>query len=519
MSRILSPQQATAIAAAVSGDRHQIIPSVAGSGKTTVLLEIPRLIPTSKTIAFCAFNRDITTEIKERIAQEFRSRNAQYNNESEFDSPIEKYIPKNVKVGTLHSFGFGAIRRSISRVKFDGNKLRNLARNEFTGEYENLQQFVISAVAMAKEIGIGAIVEDNIKNWSDMLDHHNLWDSLPDKVTPEQGIDAAQYLLRCNNSLKNIIDYSDMIYFPVLFGMKIWQHDYILLDEAQDTNGPRRALVKMMLKPNGKLIAVGDPHQAIYGFTGADNRSLDIIREEFKAIVTPLSVTFRCPKVVVRRAQQWVSHIEAHESAPEGVEDFCEIRDIAKLAKQEDVIICRNTKPLVELAYSLIRQSIPCKVEGRKIGEGLVKIAQRWKRIKTVGELPEKLEVWKETEMQKYKAKGEDGKCQAVEDQAETLGIFISECDSSDPISVLVERIRSLFSDTEGEQKVLTLSTIHKAKGKEWDRVFALGMDTYSPSKWARKEWEMEQEDNLCYVQVTRSKHHLTLVNVPVKKS
>jgi DNA helicase-2/ATP-dependent DNA helicase PcrA len=82
-----------------------------------------------------------------------------------------------------------------------------------------------------------------------------------------------------------------------------------------------------------------------------------------------------------------------------------------------------------------------------------------------------------------------------------------------------VEKIRSLFSDTEGEQKVLTLSTIHKAKGKEWDRVFALGMDTYSPSKWARKEWELEQEDNLCYVQVTRSKQHLTLVNVPVKKS
>lgn len=498
MTRILSPQQQAAITAAVETAQHQIIPSVAGAGKTTVLVEIPRLIPTSKSIAYCAFNKPVAVEIESRIAP---------------------FNLENVKVGTLHSFGFGAIRRAISRVKVDGNKLRNLARQEFTGEYENLQQFVISAAAMAKEIGIGAIVEDTVENWSDMLEHYNLWDSLPDKVSSEQGIDAAQYLLRCNNNLKNIIDFSDMIYFPVFFNMKIWQYDYILLDEAQDTNGPRRALVKMMLKKGGKLIAVGDPHQAIYGFTGADNRSLDIIREEFNAIVTPLSVTFRCPKKIVSLAQSWVSHIEAHPSAPDGIVDRCELAEIVKLANAKDAIICRNTKPLVELAYSLLRNSVACKVEGRAIGEGLVKLAQRWKTIKNIGELSVKINQWAESEIEKNRIKGNDSRCQVIEDQAKTLEVFIDQCDSSDPISVLVEKIRSLFSDTEGEQKVLTLSTIHKAKGKEWDRVFALGMDTYSPSKWARKEWELEQEDNLCYVQVTRSKQHLTLVNVPTKKA
>ena len=53
-----------------------------------------------------------------------------------------------------------------------------------------------------------------------------------------------------------------------------------------------------------------------------------------------------------------------------------------------------------------------------------------------------------------------------------------------------------------------------KAKGREWNHVFALGMNKYSPSKWARNEWEIEQERNLCYVQVTRAKQHLTIVNV-----
>jgi DNA helicase-2/ATP-dependent DNA helicase PcrA len=498
MSRTLSPQQAAAVAAAVDSVRNQVIPSVAGSGKTTVLVEIPRLISNEKTIAFCAFNKVISLEIESRIAN---------------------LNLDNVKVGTLHSFGFGAVRRSISRVKVDGNKLKNLAYNEFTGEYENLRQFVIAAAAMAKELGIGAIVDNNVENWMQMCDHHNLWDSLPNGVTEAQGIDAAQYLLNCNNNLKNIVDFADMIYFPILFDMKIWQYDYILLDEAQDTNGPRRALVKNMLKKGGKLIAVGDPCQAIYGFTGADNKSLDIIKEEFDAIVTPLSVTFRCPKSIVALANQWVSHIEAHESAPDGIVDSCELSDVVKLAGPLDAIVCRNTKPLVELAYSLLRQSVACRVEGRAIGEGLVKLAQRWKTVKNVGELYTKLQQWSENEIEKNKKKGNDSRCQVIEDQVKTLEVFISECDNSDPISTLVANIRSLFGDTEGEQKVLTLSTIHKAKGKEWERVFALGMNTYSPSKWASKDWEMEQEDNLCYVQVTRAKQHLTLVNVPAKNS
>ena len=276
----------------------------------------------------------------------------------------------------------------------------------------------------------------------------------------------------------------------------------------------------MMLKPSGRLFAVGDPCQAIYGFTGADSAALDNIRSEFNAETLPLTVTYRCPKSIVQVANQWVDHIQAHESAPDGIVDSCELREVAKLATAQDAVICRNTKPLVELAYNLIRNSVACKVEGRSIGEGLVKLAMRWKSVTTVGELEARLEQWAETEIAKHKAKGNDSRCQVVEDQAETLGVFIMQCEDSDPISTLVAAIRSLFGDTEaGKQQVLTLSTIHKAKGREWDRVFALGMDRYSPSKWAKQSWELVQEDNLQYVQVTRAKQHLTLVNVPAKVS
>jgi superfamily I DNA/RNA helicase len=497
----LSPQQSAAVEFAANGIGSGIIEAGAGCAKTFTLVKIVETIPTDKSVCFCAFNKPIAMEIGEKIAP---------------------FNLENVKVGTLHSFGFGALRRSISRIKVDANKLKELARREFNGEYENLREFVISATRMAKEFGIGATCANDVDNWNKMIAHHNLWDSLPDGVNEEQGINAARHLLECSNSLKQIIDFSDMIYVPVLNKNKIWQYDYILLDEAQDTNSTRRALVKMMLKPNGRLIAVGDSAQAIYGFTGADSEALNLIASDFNAIRLPLTVTYRCPKNVVKLAHNWVdgSKLQAAESAPDGIVDSCELRDVAKLATAQDAVICRNTKPLVELAYNLIRNSVACRVEGRSIGEGLVKLAQRWKTVTTVGELETRLEQWAESEMVKNKAKGNDSRCQVVEDQHQTLQVFIMQCEDSDPISTLVAAIRSLFGDTEsGQQKVLTLSTIHKAKGREWDRVFALGMSTYSPSKWAKQAWELVQEDNLCYVQVTRAKQHLTLVNVPAKKS
>src|SRR5262249_35953012 len=107
-------------------------------------------------------------------------------------------------------------------------------------------------------------------------------------------------------------------YMPLVSQMFIYQQDWVLVDEAQDTNASRRAFVAKLLKPTGRSIWVGDPAQAIYGFTGADSKSLDTIRERFNAQLLNLTVTYRCPKQIVKKAQQWVKHIEAHESAPEG---------------------------------------------------------------------------------------------------------------------------------------------------------------------------------------------------------
>jgi superfamily I DNA/RNA helicase len=181
------------------------------------------------------------------------------------------------------------------------------------------------------------------------------------------------------------------------------------------------------------------------------------------------------------------------------------------------VILCRNTKPLVELAWVLIRRKIACRVEGRDIGQGLIQMAKRWK-VTTLSAFKTRVTSWSEKEIAKFRAKDREDMIQSIEDKADTIVLI---CDSllaegKRTVADFETFVTNLFGTTpEGEeQKVLTLSTIHKSKGREWDRVYILGMNKYQPSKYAKKAWELGQEVNLQYVAVTRSKSELVFIEV-----
>lgn len=490
---IPSPQQAAFFDWVENGSGNAVIEAVAGSGKTTTLLM--GMGKTKGSVALAAYNKAIATEISNRLKQQGTD--------------------SRVKVGTMHSFGLAALKAAYPKTRIEGDKLRTIADKVVNKRF--YRTFAVNAASMAKQIGIGITCKiTDYPAWVDMVDHYSLADNLPDYAKLDEAIEEAQEVLRVSNlNVDKLVDFDDMVYVPVLKSLKVKQYNWVFLDEAQDTNLVRRELVKKMLAPGGRLVAVGDSHQAIYGFTGADSESMENICSEFNAVRLPLTVSYRCPKNVVSKANEWVSHIQAADNAPEGVVDSESIDDLIKgsVFTPKDAVICRKTKPLVELAFKLIQAGIACKVEGRAIGRGLISLARKWK-VSTVGELDAKLDKWATREIEKAMAKGNNSRCNYVEDQAETLRVLMSHCEDSDGIDTLCNKITSFFGDIDNaSQSILTLSTIHRAKGKEWDRVFALGMDTHSPSRWAKKPWEMVQEDNLCYVQVTRAKKHLTLVS------
>jgi DNA helicase-2/ATP-dependent DNA helicase PcrA len=235
----------------------------------------------------------------------------------------------------------------------------------------------------------------------------------------------------------------------------------------------------------------------------------------------PLTVTFRCPKNVVKFAQTWVNHIQAHQSAPEGkisMETFEDMMSRRDRLDANAAILCRNTRPLVNAAFALIRERIPCRIEGRDIGESLKKLAMRWKGISTIPELEDKLEEWVDAETMKWIVKKKMAKIQEIEDKAETLKVIMNRCleEGKHEISFVVAYINEIFADN--VTGILTLATIHRSKGREFKRVYWLDRLNTCPSKYASMPWEKEQEKNLCYVAATRAMEELIELLPPLPR-
>lgn len=506
MAFTLSPQQAYFLDWVSNSTGSCVLEAVAGAGKTTTLLEAVER--TGGNVAIMAYNKKIADEISAKLA----ARGIGW---------------QQAQAGTVHSFGFKAYRKAFPQVRVDGNKVSTLIVDAMGGKTAPMHALyavrsdIEQLVSLAKQRALGVIGSvANAKLWHDIVDHFDLF-SADDEEAPavdmSKVIAFAQDILRASIEQTDVIDFDDMVYQPLARRVRFFRYSWVFVDEAQDTNPARRALVRAMLAPGGRVVAVGDRAQAIYGFTGADADSLDLIAADFGAVRLPLTTTYRCPKAVVAFAKRWVSHIQAAESAPEG--SVSQIT-LSELFTRNDLnghsaILCRNTKPLVALAFQLIRQGIACKVEGRDIGNGLVKLATKWKRVRTLHGLEQALAGWQDREITKALARKRETAAQAIEDQCETLRVIIDACRAAqeDSVDAVVYRIKRLFAD-DIDGGMLTLSTIHKSKGREWNTVYWLDRANTLPSPYARQAWQVQQEHNLCYVAATRAMTSLVEVTV-----
>lgn len=527
----LSEQQATILSFLRDQSGSGVVLARAGCGKTFTIKQMVKLI-FENNLGDCyigAFNRAIADEV---------------------GTDINKMnVPWKVcAVNTAHGFGLGAIRRAWPDVKIDDKKVANIVADIVRTTNDNHEKTVLQIcgaqvrklVSFAKQRGVGftsAALENGRRDetWWRIVEHHGL-DDMSDEVTPLDVIVCARKVLQASAAVDaGVIDFDDMVLVPVTRSLRIWPRKFVFIDEAQDTNPVRRALFAKMLAKGGRLFAVGDDRQAINGFAGADADALDMIISQFNATTLPLTVTYRCPKAIVALAQQIVPDIVAHETAPDGIVNYINFsteREDEPLwfthetgPRVGDAVLCRTTAPLINTAYAMIRRGIGCFVEGRDIGTGIVALTKRWSRVKTIDALVDRLEAYVDAETQKWLAKDRADKAAAVADRVETLHAICAWCKDKGMTSIdaLRAEIEAMFvdsavGDSNGRKvkvdttKTITLSTIHKSKGREWNRVFFLH-SAKCPSQWARREWEINQELNLIYVATTRAKRELVYVN------
>lgn len=475
------------------GEGSAVVNAVAGSGKTTTIVQAARLIPALATASFVAFNKAIATELGTKL-------------------------PSHVRSQTLNAMGFGAwVRSCPGRLIVDSMKTRKIMDDVVPeAEYKIYTAALPRLVGLAKSVGIvpvgskgDGLTEDTDFNWQEIIDFYEL--EIGPKGTASRLIELArEVLLESNKKGCKLIDFDDQLYLPVVMGARFFQNDYLFVDEAQDVNMIQREMLRRALKKSGRLIAVGDPCQAIYGFRGADHNAIESIKDEFSAIELPLSISYRCPRSVVELAQQYVPHIMPSETAPEGLVEYPEKFTVGEF-QPNDVVVCRCTAPVVALAYKLIRSKVACFVMGREIGQGLVTIIDKMKAT-NVDDLSDKLIEYRLREVTRLERAKQDQKADALNDRVDTIEVFIDGLGEDDrSIQKLKKDISALFSDNM-QASAVKLMTQHKSKGLEADRIFILNFDL-NEKFMAKVSNQQKQEYNLAYVAVTRAKKHLTFIN------
>ena len=461
-----------------------IVEAVAGSGKTTTIVEALKHVPAGQRAGFVAFNKSIAQELGQRV-------------------------PQGVDCKTLNGLGHGAVMKGIGKVQLDTQKTNKLAKEVVPEEHREVALAPVKQlVSAAKASGLDALYAGTEERWAALGEQFGI--ELP-QYSEKDGtrlpvLQWASEVLELGVQRLATIDFDDQLYLPVRLSLPTPKYDVLFVDEAQDVSHIQRALVAQALKRGGRLIAVGDSRQAIYGFRGADSRSLANIQEQFAAVRLPLTVTYRCPRRVVELAQRYAPELQACEGAPQGTVDSVKQQALYDRVQEGDLILCRNNAPLLRLAYSLIAARVPCHVQGRDIGQGLVNLIKRLRRAK-VGDMLAALDEWEASALQQAKDQENQARMDQIEDQAASIRTVAEMVNPEDPVGKLIEEIETLF----GEQKGVTLSSVHRAKGLEAERVYILEPERM-PSPRAKKDWELEQEENLIYVAYTRATKELWFV-------
>lgn len=495
MSRAWSPQQQQIFAWFREGEGHLVVRARAGTGKTTTIVEAVDHAR-EQSILLAAFNKRIADELSRRL-----------------NTP-------GAEAKTLHSVGFGFVRRYWRNVKLDNGRGERLAQMAIGDQApQEAVRLVAKIASLGKSVlpigptpdALTKIAVEYDKEPSDALEDmgyglkkiaHSAYMAM--LLALEQTNDEKQ-------SLTPTCDFDDMVYLPVANRWASASYGMVCVDEAQDMNVGQLALAQMLVRD--RLCIVGDDRQAIYQFRGAKSNAIDAMKKELRAEEIGLTVTFRCAKTIVAYAQKLVPDFTAHETNAEGQILAMQRDKMLEQAEHGDFILSRTNAPLASICLSILRSGRRARIEGREIGSQLSKIV-RDRKAKTIEELEEKVAAWRDKAIAKLTRRevlSEDeirAKRDFIADQAETISAL---ADGVATVEELLTRIDRLFSDADASETsaraAIVCSTIHKSKGLEAERVYVLTETLYPGGDRTKLE-----ERNLEYVAVTRAQKTLVLV-------
>lgn len=356
---------------------------------------------------------------------------------------------------------------------------------------------------------------------------------------------------------RNLIDFADIL--DLCIGMiednktiaeqVQSKYEHFLVDEYQDSDPVQERLLKAWLGGRSSICVVGDPRQTIYSFKGADPKILTSFADRHKNCHTvELVKNYRSTPQIVSWANRLMKNTpasggaaseltseQAHGNLPTVTSFSNEIQEQLGVANsiqnivagqkidyKEIAILLRlnSSVPLFRLA--LTKLGIPNKSPGDTFWEDVLPIM---KDLQTVAfsrsgdsGIDVLTDVIERSGWSREIPAGEKPDKQSVErrNNAESLlalAEYLDESEKSNPKDLVhaFARLRD-ESREEADLNAVIVTTIHKAKGLEWDAVvlprFVHGT---IPISLAKEIEETYEERRLAYVAVTRARKFLLI--------
>lgn len=473
---------------------HAIVEAGAGVGKTFTICRGLAITRRGVPILNVAFNVTINQEMKKRLAE---------------------LGVHDVHAKTYNGLGAAALSKAFPTIKLREKKLFWTV-NQIVGEGAkwDTKLSVMKATQLVKAYLVTPGHNDELL---ELCKKHRI--KLPQADKGKKRIlDAVWATIDAGLADTEGCDYDDQVYMPLMLGLPLPKYRMVCVDEAQDTNRMQWALIERIVtsSPDCRVLAVGDPNQACYGFRGADTNAMAYIRERLEAIETAkdrkqevrvfgLTITQRCPLVSVLAANRIVPSLKPAPDAAIGTIGTKSSGQFQREVRAGQMVMCRTNAPLVSYAIRVMMTGKRVLVRGREVGgnmEGLIS----YLAPANMRELDTALTQWLAKQREQLNYLTQQQELQAVEDRYHTLRALMEGCDNLPALHSRIENLFKEYDEHHEPKDVIVFSSIHRAKGLEAPVCWVLCPDLI-PHPKTEQPWELEQERNLAYIAITRAKY------------
>ena len=318
------------------------------------------------------------------------------------------------------------------------------------------------------------------------------------------------------------------------------QYRYFTIDEYQDISPLQQRVINAWLGSRQEICVVGDPAQTIYSFAGATPVFLNTFTQRFPdAEVIRLTSGYRStPEItlmantVLRSAamgQELVAQND-HGAKPtvaaykdESAEIAGVVKDIGALLSegapaQEVAILARSNNQLNSIEKAIAAAGLPYQVRNNERFFDRTDVREFLKGVRTASVIPTEGVYW----LEELRTLAQPFLTGAAIDGIAGLLHLARELDADD--SFAPKTLRAYLREVEDRVQqnnpptmpVLTLATLHAAKGLEWERVFLIGVSESilpfdSGNTGPENQNAIDEERRLFYVGITRAKKDLRM--------